>query len=74
MLLVPQLLEPGGCFVLRFHCISFELHYHYRSLSRGRERFPPPARYLYRSFLQYPEYLDDPILRLSYYDIDRVPN
>ena len=44
------------------YCISFELHYHYRFLSRGRERFLPSARYLYRSFLQYPEYLDHPIL------------
>ena len=51
------------------YCISFELPYHYRFLSRGRERFLPSARYLYRSFLQYPEYLDHSILRISpYYD------
>ena len=48
------------------YCISFELHsYYYRFMSRGRERFLPSARFLYRSFLQYLEYLDHPILRLS---------
>ena len=60
---------------IRVYCIYFELHYHYRFLSRGRERFLPSARYLYHSFLQYPEYLDHPILRLSpYYHTGRVPN
>ena len=47
------------------YCISFELHYYCSFLSRGRERFLPSARFLYRSFLQYPEYLDHPIFRLA---------
>ena len=59
----------------RLYCISFELHCHFRFLSRGTERSLPSARYLYRSFMLYPEYLDHSILRLSpYYITGRVPN
>ena len=42
------------------NCILFV-----RFLSRGRESFLPSSRFLCRSFLQYPEYLDYPFLRLS---------
>lgn len=57
-------------------CISFELHYPYRFLSRGIERFRPSARYLYGSLLQPHTYLDHTIVRslFPHYNIGRVPN
>lgn len=58
------------------YCIPFEFNCQYRFLGRGRERFLPSVRYLYRSLLKPPNYLERSMLPpLSpHYNSGRVPN
>lgn len=58
----PKIWQAAPAIKKCFNCIYFEFHCQYRFQSRGREILLFTARYLHRNLLQFPKYVDHPMI------------